>query len=115
MRLKWLWVIGLISSALPTNGGTAFSHDYWQNNIKVPYWVKASCCGKADAHLLDPSQVSQTGDSHGNLEWRVTLKDGRVLNIPYNQTLPSQDRNYWVFVSDAPKPITYCFFVPLDM
>lgn len=110
--LKSVGAVTLMASLME---GHAYSHDYWSNNTKVPDWVKSSCCGKADAHLLDPSQVSQASDSHGLLVWRVHLKDGRVLDIPYNQTLPSQDSNYWIFVSDAPHPPVYCFFAPLDM
>ena len=33
------------------------AHDYWIDGKKIPEWVKASCCGPADAHHLDPGQV----------------------------------------------------------
>lgn len=45
---------------------------------------------------------------------RIHMRDGRIIDVPYNQTLPSQDGNYWIFVSDAPNPPIYCFFAPME-
>jgi len=83
----------------------AHAHDYWANGTKVPDWVKSSCCGQADAHALDPSQVQ-----HKDGFWYV---DGYPDPIPDARVLPSQDGHYWIFYATTSGPV-YCFFVPME-
>lgn len=110
-RLRIASALTGLSMLLPT---TCLSHDYWSNGKKVPDWVKASCCGEADAHLLRPDQVGQS-EVNGKLVWRIHMDDGRVIDVEYNKALPSQDGNYWIFCTDAKDPPVYCFFAPLDL
>jgi hypothetical protein len=95
----------------------ACAHDQWANGAPVPDWVKASCCGPADAHHLTSDQVHRDGDYY-----RV---DGFLRPIPIAVALPSQDGDYWIFYRDkdgAPgingggsggQSGVYCFFVPM--
>ena len=95
----------------------ACAHDQWTNGGAIPSWVKASCCGPADAHHLTSDQVHRYGDYY-----RV---DGYRRPIPIALALPSQDGDYWIFYRDkngAPgangagsdgQSGVYCFFVPM--
>ena len=93
-------LIEFILSCVP-----AVAHDQWADGSPIPDWVKASCCGPADAHKLTPEQVHHL--DNGN--WKV---DGLQTEITSKQTIPSQDGNYWVFYRD-PAGSVYCFFAPL--
>jgi hypothetical protein len=42
----------------------ASAHDYWADGKPIPNWVKASCCGAADAHHLWPDQVHRVSDDY---------------------------------------------------
>ena len=99
----------------------AAAHDQWANGKAIPDWVKASCCGPADAHHLRPDQVHLTrGPSpvcpectHYDLYWRV---DGYGRVIPYWAVQPSQDGDYWLFYHDEGGGVqssVYCFFAPM--
>lgn len=86
----------------------AHAHDMWSSGKPVPDWVKASCCGPADAHHLRPEQVHDEGDYYH--------VDGYVRRIPRAQALPSQDGGYWIFYRDdgaSGQSGVYCFFVPM--
>ena len=95
----------------------ACAHDQWANGAPVPFWVKSSCCGPADAHHLTPDQVHRYSDYY-----RV---DGYNRRIPIAVALPSQDGDYWIFYREkdgAPgvngagsggQSGVYCFFVPM--
>lgn len=95
---------------------SALAHDYWSNGKPVPAWVKASCCGQADAHHLRPDQVHQTDDG------AFYIVDGYEKKIPADQALPSQDGDYWIFYRDNTSTDgkyhsqsgVYCFFVPME-
>lgn len=92
----------------------SFAHDYWANGKKVPDWVKASCCGQADAHALEPDQVHHKDGYY--------LVDGYNGHIPDAKAIPSQDGHYWIFYRDNysndgtshSQSGVYCFFVPMD-
>jgi hypothetical protein len=88
----------------------ASAHDYWADGKPIPDWVKASCCGPADAHHLRPDQVHRVSDDYYEV-------DGYYHRVPVSQALPSQDGDYWIFyrdnLSDGQSGI-YCFFVPMD-
>lgn len=122
----------------------AHAHDEWANGKPIPAWVKASCCGPADAHHLTPNMVhgpmsageayalrpawgAHPGDSH-----LYYVVDGYGLPVRYSEALPSQDGDYWIFYRDEPSgencspeggcsgthPASqsgvYCFFVPME-
>jgi hypothetical protein len=100
--------IAVLLFALPASGAEA--HDYWSDGKSVPDWVKASCCGPADAHHLRPDQVHRVSDEYYAV-------DGYVHRIPVGQALPSQDGDYWIFYRDdasGSQSGVYCFFVPMD-
>lgn len=89
---------------------TALAHDYWADGKKVPDWVKASCCGPADAHHLRPDQVHRESDEY----YRV---DGYMHPVLAKAVLPSQDGDYWIFYredADGSQSQVYCFFVPME-
>ena len=37
--------------------GAAQAHDAWRNGDPIPAWVKSSCCGSSEAHLLSEEEV----------------------------------------------------------
>jgi hypothetical protein len=90
----------------------ASAHDAWKNGQPIPDWVKASCCGPADAHHLRPDQVHRISADY-------YMVDGYSRRIPVGQALPSQDGDYWIFYRDSiddqgNQSGVYCFFVPMD-
>jgi hypothetical protein len=97
---------------------SAFAHDQWADNTPVPSWVKASCCGAADAHHLRPEQVHDYGDWY-----EVDGYYGNGGKIPHRVALPSQDGDYWIFYAEggagryggagSGQSGVYCFFVPM--
>jgi hypothetical protein len=111
-RLLFIAVLALASPAL--------AHDQWSNGDKVPAWVKASCCGAADAHHLRPDQVHDYGDWY-----EVDGYTGNGGKISKRIVLPSQDGDYWIFYADYPtyqgmsgrqnasQSSVFCFFVPM--
>jgi len=100
--------IAVLLFALSASGAEA--HDYWSDGKPIPDWVKASCCGPADAHHLRPDQVHRISDEFYSV-------DGYVRRIPVGQALPSLDGEYWIFYRDdggGSQSGVYCFFVPMD-
>jgi hypothetical protein len=101
--MTWWWPLVLLA-------GPALAHDQWANGSAIPDWVKASCCGPADAHLLRPDQVHRISDEFYQV-------DGYARKIPVGQALPSQDGQYWIFYRDdggGSQSGVYCFFVPME-
>src|ERR1700722_6412901 len=108
---------GLIASLGALAAVPACAHDQWTNGAPIPAWVKASCCGPADADHLTSDQVHRYADYY-----RV---GGYHRPIPIALALPSQDGDYWIFYRDkdgAPgangggsdgQSGVYCFFVPM--
>ena len=96
----------------------ASAHDYWADGKPIPNWVKALCCGPADAHHLRPDQVHRVSDDY----YEVDGYHGNGGKIPVSQALPSQDGDYWIFCRDDAANLSgsrgqsgiYCFFVPMD-
>ena len=87
----------------------AHAHDVWVNATPVPAWIKAACCGPADAHHLTPDQVHRSDDYY--------QVDGYHVPIPAKFALPSQDGDYWIFYrqgNDGFQSGVYCFFVPME-
>ena len=98
--MKLLWTIPFLipSPAVP--------HDFWTTGEPVPEWVKATCCGKADAHHIAADAVHATRQGF--------VIEGIDTVVPYDRVLPSQDGEYWGFWDEAflPAPPVYCFFAP---
>src|SRR6202162_2379499 len=105
--------IAVLLFALSASGAEA--HDYWSDGKSIPDWVKASCCGPADAHHLRPEQVHPVSDDHYSVDGygryirqeevpRVLVNyfsvDEYARRIPVGQALPSQDGDYWIFYRD---------------
>jgi len=91
----------------------ARAHDQWADGTAVPAWVKSACCGPNDAHMLDPSQVSQVQCGDNKQCWKV---EGFPDLVPDDQALPSQDGHFWAFYHTYESYISsmYCFFVPMS-
>lgn len=89
----------------------AHAHDAWANGDPIPAWVKASCCGPADAHHLRPDQVHDEGEFY-----RV---DGYNRPIPRKEAQPSLDGDYWIFYKEntlsGGQSGVYCFFLPMNI
>ena len=110
--MRSLWFC-LLLTTLPQ---TCVAHDYWANGKKVPDWVKHSCCGQADAHALEPDQVTHKDGNYYVDGYHGYNADGKLAPIPDTHALPSQDGHYWIFYRDDGKSQSgvYCFFVPMD-
>ncbi len=83
------------------------AHERWASGDPVPAWVKAQCCGPADAHRLTAGQVHLTPEGY-----RV---DGYSRAIKQDRLLPSPDGSWWVFYrdyDDGSQSTVYCFFGP---
>jgi hypothetical protein len=101
-----LWALLLVVTIAPV----AFAHDEWADGKPIPDWVKASCCGPADAHHLRPDQVHRVSDE-------LYKVDGYDRLIPVAWALPSQDGDYWIFYrgeGGGGQSGVYCFFVPME-
>jgi hypothetical protein len=65
------------------------AHDIWSDGSIPPAWIKSACCGKADAHILGPS------------EYWIDAGGFHIVGIdkvtPLDQVLPSQDGQVWAF------------------
>ncbi len=95
----------LLASCWPAQ---AQAHDVWANNIVVPSWVKAACCGPRDVHIIDSGDVSGP-DKQGF--YRV--KDIGNL-VPGDHVFDSQDGETWIFYSSSNDPkmrFVYCLFL----
>ena len=97
-----------IALALALSAMPARAHDFWSNGEPVPAYVKANCCGPADAHHIKPAAVHIMADGYHI--------DGLDIVIPANRVLPSPDQEYWGFwnANAEPKPVVFCFFAPLN-
>ena len=104
------WSLGCFALLSGLWSGLSLAHDQWANGGPVPDWVKASCCGPADAHHLRPDQVHRISEDMYQVDGF-----GKVLS---RMALPSQDGDYWIFYRDAsPTAVqsnVYCFFVPMN-
>ena len=107
-------VVLAVVSALVLGAPAARAHDAWSDGSPIPEWVKRHCCGEADAHHLQPGDVSE--DAEG---YHVR---GYPWPIPKDRALPSQDGEYWLFYptywndyGDRAKHdgLPRCFFIPL--
>lgn len=86
----------------------SLGHDQWADGEDVPEYVKSSCCGKSDAHHLQPEQVHVVSGGYRVEGYREVIPEGRMQ--------PSPDGEFWVFYRDLPngdQSSVYCFFGPL--
>lgn len=131
MRLS-LPTIALVCATTSVGTTSAGAHNQWADGSAIPAWVKASCCGPADAHHLRPDQVHDMGDYYQIDGMRQPImKTYGPKHFPNNSILPSQDGDYWVFYKDTEthqvcgyesrscysEPAAesvYCFFVPMN-
>jgi hypothetical protein len=102
--MRWFFAI-VLAVMWPISGPC---HDFWSTGAPVPTWVKAQCCGQADAHQLRPSAVHIISGAYHI--------DGLRTVVPISRALPSQDGQYWGFWNPAgePNPPIYCFFAPVN-
>jgi len=100
---------GVSIALLALLASPAAAHDFWADGEPVPDWVKADCCGKADAHHLQAEHVHVTALGY--------VIDGYPKPVPFSETSPSQDGEYWAFFavrSDGSYTQIYCFFAPSE-
>src|ERR1700730_19361947 len=91
MRLKIRSILLPLSlvSLLGIGLGEVSAHDQWANGDPVPDWVKSSCCGPKDAHVLSSEDYwIDTAGFHVR---------GIKMVVPFDQILPSQDGKVWAF------------------
>jgi hypothetical protein len=83
----------------------AAAHEQWFNGVPVPGWVKSGCCGREEAHHLEPWRVHAMPDG-----WHI---DGYHQAIAYGREFRSEDGEYWIFSRDYEDgPLVLCFFAP---
>ena len=106
--MKRLFAI-LVASAAAAAACGAHAHDFGCDGKPVPHWIKAACCGPADAHAFDTLEQDGNGDYH------VVIKGERVT-LSQKNALPSQDQCFWVFYNEnVSSPVIYCFLIPLEL
>jgi hypothetical protein len=134
------WVTFALAAAGAAFVSPAAAHNEWANGQPVPAWIKAACCGPADAHHLRPDQVHDEGDFYtvdgyfggpNNGKIYKTVNMGNRRSEPNPSIISSQDGDYWIFYRDgrrqcdhavngalictaAAQSNIYCFFVPMD-
>jgi hypothetical protein len=99
-----------LAAAFALGVAPALPHDLWANGKPVPGWIKLACCGAADAHLLQPDQV--TRNARGDY-----FVQGYREPIPASFALPSEDGDYWIFYHDnldGSRSAVFCFFIPMN-
>jgi hypothetical protein len=96
--------VAFAALAAATAPQASSAHDVWSNGQPVPSWIKAACCGVADAHLL--------GGNDFWLDSRGFHIKGLDTVIPFAMILPSLDGQIWAFWKDdlGPKAPVYCVF-----
>lgn len=94
-------VLVLIAMAI---SGRAHAHDQWADGSEIPAWIKSSCCGPADAHLLGPDDYWIDRDG-------FHIKGINAVT-PLDKILPSMDGRVWAFYNPGPGPYApvYCVF-----
>lgn len=81
----------------------ARAHDMWADGSEVPGWVRSSCCGQAEAHVLGRDQYW--------IDAKGFHVKGLVMVVPIDQVLPSQDGKVWAFYADIGENATiHCVF-----
>jgi hypothetical protein len=93
-------------AALPLCGACKFAHAHqqWADGGAVPDWVKAWCCGPADAHRDAPIE------RHKGQTYVTGLRNP----VDEEKIFDSQDGHIWAFFNEAggDAAVVYCLFVP---
>ena len=98
----------MASSCAPT-----LAHQIGCDGKPPPREIRAACCGKADAHQLDPSQVHEMDDG----SWVINIPEGDIKLVG-KKAEPSPDGCYWVFYNKDIQfqyRTIYCFLVPMGI
>lgn len=97
--MRWLMVTSMLALAsLPATG-----HEKWADGSEVPKWIRTSCCGQADAHILGSNDYWI--DAHG---FHVV---GIDQTVPIDKVLPSQDGKVWAFYNVRSRnAVIHCVF-----
>ena len=112
MRFRVWMRLGAVGIAIAATA-PARGHDHWADGSQIPDWVKASCCGPADAHHLKADDVTLEADGYH-------IK-GYPYVIPFADALPSTDGDYWIFYQSLYSSFEsgatgvshpFCFFAP---
>jgi len=105
-RLFWLaGAIWFAGSSMRT-----IAHERWADGTPVPAWIKAACCGVADAHRLTVGQIK-----HVDGGWLI---EGYNYLVPDDRVAPSQDEFVWIFYrsyGDGVQSRPFCVFIPQGM
>jgi hypothetical protein len=83
---------------------TIFAHTQWVDGSSIPPWVKAECCGEADAHRDD--LILRLGGK--------TYVQGLDNPVDEEKIFDSQDGRVWAFYNQGVGryATVYCLFVP---
>ena len=91
----------------------ALAHNAGCDGKPVPAHISASCCGPADYHRLDPSQISEGGAGY------LVHDGGHVFLVPREKAEPSTDGCAAIFYTDNlgrdGEPIVWCFQIPFGL
>ena len=86
------------------------AHERWADGTHVPSWIKAACCGVADAHQLTVGQIKHVPGG-----WLI---EGYDYVVPDDQVAPSQDEYVWIFYrsfGNGAQSRPFCIFIPQGM
>jgi hypothetical protein len=112
-RRGWALIVTIIVLSvliLLQAGVRASAHDVGCDQSPVPTEIKSSCCGKADYHRLDPSQISEDDAGY------IVTDGGHVFHISRDKALPSPDGCPAIFYAPtALSPSVYCFFLGMAL
>lgn len=103
-----LWFIALCAIAL---AWPAFAHDSWISRGGYRNAGGEWCCGHGDCFLIPKQFVSMTGRGYVIVRnpW-VGIGPAQVEEIPFAETQPSQDGEFWR--CKRPDGSRRCFFAP---
>jgi hypothetical protein len=85
-------------------GSTAIAHDSWINRNQARSPISGEqCCGEHDCFVIPADHVKMNGIGYD-------LLFTPVETVPFRETLPSQDGQYWR--CKRPDGSRRCFFAP---
>ena len=103
----------VLAAMLAAVSSAAFAHDVDCKGRPPSKFTKLVCCGKAEFHALDPSQIHRDAD----LNYVVDV-DGYAIVVPERLAEPSGDECSAIFFNQAVHdpagtPAVSCFQTPL--
>jgi hypothetical protein len=101
------------TATLAAVSSLAFAHDADCKGRPPSKRTKLTCCGRAEYHALDPSQIHRDAASN-----YVVDVDGFTLVVPEGLAEPSEDECSAIFFNQnihdpAGLPAVSCFQIPL--